>query len=71
MDFGKRAARTFRQTKNRKEVIREKLQVTQTIVERLESNMLKCYGHVAGMENKMAYVNNDTSHRKEHDEVDP
>ena len=49
-DFGKRAARTSRQMKVRKEVIRERMQVTQTIVERVESNMLKCYGRVAGTE---------------------
>ena len=35
MDFGKRAARTSRQIKVKDEVIREKIQVTQTIVERL------------------------------------
>jgi len=55
MDFGKRAARTSRQIKVRKEVIREKKQVTQTTVERLESKveMLWTYCEVREKTNKI------------------
>jgi hypothetical protein len=50
MDFWRRAARTSRILKVWNEVIREKTAVTQTILERIENNMLKWYGHVLRME---------------------
>jgi len=51
MDFWRRAARKNpRLSEMRKEVIREKMGVTQTISERLENNMLKWCGYVAHME---------------------
>jgi hypothetical protein len=46
MDVWRRAARTTRLLKVRREAIREKMQVTQRILERLENKMLKWYGHV-------------------------
>ena len=50
MDFWRRAARNSRLLEMRKEVIREKMRVTQTILERLENNMLKWCGDVVHME---------------------
>jgi hypothetical protein len=50
VDFWRRAARTSRLLEVRKEVIREKFRVTQTIMERLENNVLKWCGHVVHME---------------------
>jgi hypothetical protein len=50
MDFWRRAARTSTIVKVRNEVIREKMRVTQIILERMENNMLKWYGHVLRME---------------------
>jgi hypothetical protein len=49
MDFWRRAARTSRILKVRNEVIREKMGVTQTILGRMENNVLKWYGHVLRM----------------------
>jgi hypothetical protein len=50
IDFWKRAARTSRLLKVRNEVIRERMRVTQTILERLDNIMLKYYGQVVCME---------------------
>lgn len=52
IDFWRRAPRTSRLLKVRNEVIREKMGVTQTVLERMENNALKCYGHVVCMEDK-------------------
>jgi len=71
MDFGKRAARTSRQIKVRKEIITEKKQVTQTIVERLESNAEMSWTCIRHGEKQTAYANNDTVIWGESDEVDP
>jgi hypothetical protein len=49
MDFWRRAAIMSKILKVRNEVIREKMGVTQTILERMEYNMLKWYGHVLCM----------------------
>jgi hypothetical protein len=45
MDVWRRAARTTRLLKVRTEAFREKMQVTQRILERLENNMLKWCGY--------------------------
>ena len=52
MDFWRRAARTSRLLKIRNEVIREKVGVAQTILERIKNNALKWYGNVVHMEDK-------------------
>jgi hypothetical protein len=52
MDFWRSAPGTSRLLKVRNEVIGEKMGVTQTILERMENNVLKWYGHVVGMEDK-------------------
>jgi hypothetical protein len=50
MDFWRRVARTSRLLKLKNEAIRKKMGVTQIILERMENNMLKWYGHVVCME---------------------
>ena len=49
-DFWRRAARISRLVKLRNEVSRETMRVTQTILERMESNIFICYGHFVCME---------------------
>jgi len=49
-DFWRRAAMTSRLLKVRNEVMREKMHVTQTILERLDNNMFKWSGRVIRME---------------------
>jgi len=46
IDFWRGAARTFKMLKLRKKVTKEKISLTQTDLERMENNMLKCYGNV-------------------------
>ena len=49
-DFWRRAARISRLVKLRNEVSRETMRVTQTILERMESNIFIWYGHFVCME---------------------
>jgi hypothetical protein len=51
--FWRRASRISRILKVRNEVIRDGVGVTQTILERMENNVLKLYGHVLRMEDNM------------------
>ena len=51
-DFWRRAARTSKLLKVRNEVIKERMRVTQTILERLNNIMLKYYGQIVRMEDK-------------------
>jgi hypothetical protein len=46
MDFWRRAARTYKILKVSNETIKQKMGVAQTVVERMEYNTLKRYGHV-------------------------
>jgi len=46
MDIQRRDARTSRLLKERNKVFRERMLVTQISSERMETNVLKCYGHV-------------------------
>lgn len=52
MDFWRRAPRTSRVLKVRNKIIRGKMGVTQTVLEIMENNALKSYGHVVCMEDK-------------------
>jgi len=52
MDVWRRAARTTILLKVRNEAIREKMQVTQRILEGLEKNMLKWCGHICMEDNR-------------------
>ena len=64
----RRAAKTSRLLKVRNEVIREKMRVTQTILERMENSMLKWYGHLVRMEDKRWPKRIMACHRKEDDD---
>jgi len=44
--FWRGAARTFKMLKVRNKDTKEKISVTHTDLERIEYNMLKCYGHI-------------------------
>jgi len=70
MDFGKRAARTSRQITVRKEVIREKMQVTNNCGKTREQHVEMLWTCSRHREKQMAYVNNDTVIGGEVDEVD-
>jgi hypothetical protein len=50
MGFCRRAAGTCGLLKARNGVIREEIGVPQTFLERMENNILKCYGHVECMQ---------------------
>jgi hypothetical protein len=52
LDFWRRAARMSQTLKVRNEVIREKAEVTQAVVERTENNTWRRYGNVLSMEGK-------------------
>jgi hypothetical protein len=49
MDFWRRAARTSKILKVRNDVITDNMGVTQTILEKMENNILKWYGHILRM----------------------
>jgi hypothetical protein len=50
MNFWRRSARTFRLLKERNEEFKEKMGVTQRVLERLENSTLKWYGYVVLLE---------------------
>jgi hypothetical protein len=54
IDFCRGAARTFKMLKVRNKVTKEKISLTQKDLERIENNMLKCYGYITRGSKQMA-----------------
>ena len=50
MDFWRRSARISRKDKIRNNIIKQKMNVTKSLLEDIKTKQLKCYGHVQGME---------------------
>jgi len=50
MDFWRRSARISRKDKIRNNIIKQKINVTGSLLEDIKTKQLKCYGHVQRME---------------------
>jgi hypothetical protein len=50
MDFWRRSARLFREEKIRNTIIKQKMNVTKSLLDDINTKQLKWYGHVEGME---------------------
>ena len=50
MDFWRRSARISRKDKFRNNIIKQKMNVTRSLLEDVKTKQLKCYGHVQRME---------------------